>query len=1102
MSGIWPPDVGGPASHAPEVAEFLRGRGHHGRGRDDGGRDAGEPAYPGSLGLADVPVGVRHCGRGVSHRSVCRGERRRLLDRHARADRARLRARAEAVRRQADTGPCVRAGAPTRAVPGRPCRVPDRASSATRCSAPRATSRSAAPRTSSVRARSSPSSSVGWGVEPTGSRCCPNPTPPLPTLPDRARGARDLCSRSPAADRAEGARGRARGGRAGAGCRARRWQATATSAPRSSACARARARRPRPLSRLAAPRRGAGALPTGRRCAPLVGLGELPAHARRGARGGDAGDRHGRRRRPEIVTDEENGLLVAPGDSGALARAIRRFFGDDGSSGTADRGGGAVRRAFLARAHLRRTRGDPRRCGRAMKPRVLIVGRSRYRLPLGERPPAQVRRALERELDVRVLGERDGPGDPRAMRSSSSCRRFVRASSTAWSSTWLSPSGPARDRRLRAGCRPPAEPVRGGRRAGRSPVDAPPTGRWCWTFTATGGRRPGCTDRLPRRRSHRSPIGSRAPPCAGSTPCGRSRPTRPTSCGAVGVEPASTFPAFMDLEPFLAAPVPLPSSRARSSSACSSATRTWTALAEAWRLAAPRLRHGTAPDRRPREPRGRRRGARPRPARDRPIGRPSVPNGGHRRRARRRDRPRAPLALGGLGRESSSRRSAADGRSWRPGSAASRTSSRDGENGLLVDPADPPALADALVRVLSDRALASELAAGARPSVEPWLATPEDYAPAFARARRAGDVLVSRPRVLFVGPTRYALPLSAGLEQEVGRARARARLPRPRPRQRRRRAFRAGRELLRRSSLPGATDDPRVPAGRDRRRGSSYGCTRHGRPRARRSACRAWSSRCTETGAIRRGCTGRSPAALRLAGRRQCSTSARPPRRRCASALRPTRPASSKTVRGRPPDAVFPTYSDLSAFTARPAAAAARAADRAVRRRPRALQGRRRARGSVARRAPPRSRTHASSWSAGLAPTSRRRARLGASGQRRARVRAPARAGCGASRRRDVLVLPSRYEGLGRVVIEAFARGRGVVATRAGGILDLVDDGVAGTPRRAGGHDALADALVRVLSDRRLAERARRRRARALRRMGPVARAASRSVRGRSSTPF
>ena len=28
VSGIWPPDVGGPATHAPEVAAFLQGRGH------------------------------------------------------------------------------------------------------------------------------------------------------------------------------------------------------------------------------------------------------------------------------------------------------------------------------------------------------------------------------------------------------------------------------------------------------------------------------------------------------------------------------------------------------------------------------------------------------------------------------------------------------------------------------------------------------------------------------------------------------------------------------------------------------------------------------------------------------------------------------------------------------------------------------------------------------------------------------------------------------------------------------------------------------------------------------------------------------------------
>ena len=39
---------------------------------------------------------------------------------------------------------------------------------------------------------------------------------------------------------------------------------------------------------------------------------------------------------------------------------------------------------------------------------------------------------------------------------------------------------------------------------------------------------------------------------------------------------------------------------------------------------------------------------------------------------------------------------------------------------------------------------------------------------------------------------------------------------------------------------------------------------------------------------------------------------------------------------------------------------------------------------------------------------------------------------------------PSRSEGLGRVILEAFARGRGVVATRVGGIPDLVEDDVNG----------------------------------------------------------
>jgi glycosyltransferase involved in cell wall biosynthesis len=70
-----------------------------------------------------------------------------------------------------------------------------------------------------------------------------------------------------------------------------------------------------------------------------------------------------------------------------------------------------------------------------------------------------------------------------------------------------------------------------------------------------------------------------------------------------------------------------------------------------------------------------------------------------------------------------------------------------------------------------------------------------------------------------------------------------------------------------------------------------------------------------------------------------------------------------------------------------------------------------------------------------------------------------------------VLVLPSWPEGLGRVIIEAFARGRGVVATDAGGIPDLITDGVEGLLVPPDDLVALATALERVLTDRELAER-------------------------------
>jgi glycosyltransferase involved in cell wall biosynthesis len=64
------------------------------------------------------------------------------------------------------------------------------------------------------------------------------------------------------------------------------------------------------------------------------------------------------------------------------------------------------------------------------------------------------------------------------------------------------------------------------------------------------------------------------------------------------------------------------------------------------------------------------------------------------------------------------------------------------------------------------------------------------------------------------------------------------------------------------------------------------------------------------------------------------------------------------------------------------------------------------------------------------------------------------------------LVLPSRSEGMGRVIVEAFCRARPVVATRVGGIPDLVEDGTNGLLVEPGDTNALADAIVRILTDR------------------------------------
>ncbi len=71
----------------------------------------------------------------------------------------------------------------------------------------------------------------------------------------------------------------------------------------------------------------------------------------------------------------------------------------------------------------------------------------------------------------------------------------------------------------------------------------------------------------------------------------------------------------------------------------------------------------------------------------------------------------------------------------------------------------------------------------------------------------------------------------------------------------------------------------------------------------------------------------------------------------------------------------------------------------------------------------------------------------------------------------DVLALPSRNEGWGLSLMEAMACARPVVATRVGGIPELVRDGIDGLIVEPGDVRALASAMVRLLRDP--AERAR-----------------------------
>ena len=65
----------------------------------------------------------------------------------------------------------------------------------------------------------------------------------------------------------------------------------------------------------------------------------------------------------------------------------------------------------------------------------------------------------------------------------------------------------------------------------------------------------------------------------------------------------------------------------------------------------------------------------------------------------------------------------------------------------------------------------------------------------------------------------------------------------------------------------------------------------------------------------------------------------------------------------------------------------------------------------------------------------------------------------------DISVLASFFEGMGRVLLEAMVLGKPVIASRVGGIVDVVDDGKTGILVPPNDSAALAEAMIMLLSD-------------------------------------
>lgn len=325
ISGIWPPDVGGPASHAPEVAEALAARGHEIEVVTTASVEPDQRAYPVRYVSRSLPPGVRHAA--VAALVARRSRWADVVYATSMVGRTSLAARAPLVVKVAGDPAyerSLRRGLYSGSLESFQAAELSPRAAALRRWRTLTTQRAAHLLCPSEFLRGIV---ISWGIAPERVSVLPNATPPLPNLPPqdelrssfgvegpllafagRLTRAKALGVLSDAIERVEGVTLLAAGdGEERASLRGERIRLLGA-LPRT-----------RVLELLAAS--DAVLLSSAWENFPHVLIEALavgtPVIATRV--GGV----------PEIVEDGVNGLLVPPGDPDALADAIRRFFADD-----------------------------------------------------------------------------------------------------------------------------------------------------------------------------------------------------------------------------------------------------------------------------------------------------------------------------------------------------------------------------------------------------------------------------------------------------------------------------------------------------------------------------------------------------------------------------------------------------------------------------------------------------------------------------------------------------------------------------------------------------------------------------------------------------